>query len=164
MCRVQVSGKHALFWKHKGTWGAFKVCKGWLIEFWSPSDPFHRSLPLVGLTPIYSSFVANRDVSCQVPLNREILVTLRTIIGGEWFFFLTLFSLPFLTPQPEIWQSVTLCSLDSFFAVRLPHLAVCSLILPVCVVNPCFVEVSFDHTLVSQLRATASAFALLKVN
>ena len=79
MCCVQVSSKHALIWKHKDTWGAFKVSKRWLIKFWSHSDPFHRSLPLVGLTHIYSSFAANWDVSCQVPLNSETLVALGAI-------------------------------------------------------------------------------------
>ena len=124
MCCVQVSSKHALIWKHKDTWGAFKVSKRWLIKFWSHSDPFHRSLPLVGLTHIYSSFAANWDVSCQVPLNSETLVALglfhtlqspASFSHFVWSLFVLLRSL----------LTTSLCR--SFERPRLPSFSACTL-------------------------------------
>ena len=151
---VQVSSKLALLSKCQCTGGAFKVSKGRLLQFRSPGHLLNRSLPLVGLTsaPIYSSFMSYRYVGSKVSLNRETLLTMGATEGCEWFILFSLPSLPLLTFQPEIWHSVTLCSLDSFFAVRLPHLTVSSLILPFCVVNLCFVEVSFVKVYQQNIR------------
>ena len=87
------------------------MSKGRLLQFRSPGHLLNRSLPLVGLTPIYSSFMSYRYVGSKVSLNRETLLTMGATEGCEWFILFSLPSLPYLTFQPEVWHSVTLCSL-----------------------------------------------------
>ena len=73
--------------------------KGRLLRFRSPGHLLSRSLPLVGLTPIYSSFMSYRYVGSKVSLNRETLLAMGATEGCEWFILFSLLSLPWATVQ-----------------------------------------------------------------
>ena len=72
------------------------MSKGRLLQFRSPGHLLNRSLPLVGLTPIYSSFMGYIYDGSKVPQNREALLTLGAIERLECFILFSLLSLPFL--------------------------------------------------------------------
>ena len=57
--------------------------KGRLLQFRSPGNLRNRSLPLVGLTLVYSSSMSYRYVGSKVSLNRETLLAMGATEGCE---------------------------------------------------------------------------------